>query len=172
MRSEGKSSATASAVHVRSAVRPAGQGDDVVPELQPVGSGVYGLRNVLRTEPRRGRKVLGAVVAATFVFPALLALGFGTFGVQWFDQPGVHRAARADRFVQESLAAVAAFPFATVARFDGQAWHDQATPQTSDFRIELKVQPSSESLLQVDAVLKDARTSRELARHVTFRDRR
>jgi hypothetical protein len=136
------------------------------------GSATYGVDGVhVRSEPGRGRRALARVVAAALVAPCLLVLGCGWYGAQAAGADELRREARADRFVHQTIDAIAAWSFESVVTLDGASLLENTTREHSDFRVDLAVTPARSGLLEVQAVLRDNRTSREMARFVTYRGR-
>ncbi len=136
------------------------------------GSAAYGVAGAqTNREPQRARRALGRVVAAVLLAPCLLVFGCGWYGAGAAGLDEMRREARADRLVHQTIDAIAAWSFDSVSAMDGASILEHASREHSDFRVDLAVTPNRSGLLEVQAVLRDNRTSREMARFVTYRGR-
>ena len=135
-------------------------------------SGAYGAEP-LRRQPQRGRggAALVQVLIMASVLTTGLAYGAGQYGASATNFSETRRAGRGQHLVHETMEALAAYSFDTVSMMDGSSVMDKATPESSDFRVDLAVTPAADGMLTIRAVLKDNRTSRELSRLVTYRGR-
>lgn len=135
-------------------------------------SGAYGAEPLRRQPQRgRGRAALVQVLLTVAVLTTALAHGAGRYGAAATNLSEMRRADRGQHLVHDTMEALAAYSFDTVSMMDGSSVMDKATPEASDFRVDLAVTPAADGMLTIKAVLKDNRTSRELSRLVTYRGR-
>lgn len=95
----------------------------------------------------------------------------GYFGSSYLGVEESKRLASANHLLDETLRAVSAYSYRDVHLLDGSEFGEGATPESSNFSVELAVTPAAGGLLKVDAVLLDKRTQREIRRFVTYRGR-
>lgn len=74
-------------------------------------------------------------------------------------------------FLQTVMEDLAAQPWASLTTFNGDQIYDQTTPARSNYRVDLSVFLASVDLVQIRAIVRDARTNREIGRLTTLRDR-
>lgn len=97
--------------------------------------------------------------------------GAGQHGGRVLDLDGMNRAARAERLVDDTVAALAAYPFATVAGLHGCSMHEREQVEGSEFKVELAVTATSTGSLKIEGVLRETRSRRAVSQFVTYRDR-
>jgi len=106
----------------------------------------------------------------TVVLTALLG-GAGEHGGRVLDLEAMNRAARAERLVEDTVAALAAYPFATVAGLHGCSLHERERADRSEFKVELAVTATSTGSLRIEGVLRETHSQRAVSQFVTYRDR-
>lgn len=106
----------------------------------------------------------------TAVLTALLG-GAGQHGGRVLDLEAMNRAARAERLVGDTVAALAAYPFATVAGLHGCAMHERERVEGSEFKVELAVTETSTGSLRIQGVLRDTRNQQAVSQFITYRGR-
>ncbi|MEZ5963246.1 MAG: hypothetical protein R3F56_05295 [Planctomycetota bacterium] len=106
----------------------------------------------------------------TAVLTALLG-GAGQHGDRVVDLVAMNRAARAERLVDDTVAALAAYPFATVAGLHGCSMHERERVDGSEFKVDLAVTETSTGSLKIEGVLRDTKSQRAMSSFVTYRDR-
>jgi Tfp pilus assembly protein PilV len=82
------------------------------------------------------------------------------------------RTNRAAMFLETVMEDVVAQPYANLLALDGNQLTDATTADTSNFRVGMTVFQAAADLIQVDAVLTDLRSGREVGRVTTLRARR
>lgn len=130
---------------------------------------VYGREAPIVRERCCWRAALRSLVW-TAVLTALLG-GAGQHGGRIVDLEGMWRAARAERLVDDTVAALAAYPFATVAGLHGCAMLERERAEGSEFKVELAVTQTSTGSLKIEGVLRDTRSQQAVSQFVTYRDR-
>ena len=132
--------------------------------VDPVGDALTALNHAPRGDGRRRglRDFLGIVLAA-MLFTILLAIGAGECALHLVDVDASRRAARGEHLLQETLAAVSAYPFDAVAA--------ARVPADPDFNVDLGVTNVRNGLLRIEAVVVDIETRREVGKFVTYRRR-
>jgi Tfp pilus assembly protein PilV len=79
---------------------------------------------------------------------------------------------RAAMFLETVMEDVVAQPYANLWALDGNQLTDATTADTSNFTVSMTVFQAAANLFQVDAVLRDLRSGREVGRVTTLRARR
>jgi Tfp pilus assembly protein PilV len=79
---------------------------------------------------------------------------------------------RAAMFLETVMEDVVAQPYANLLALDGNQLTDATTADTSNFTVSMTVFQAAANLIQVDAVLRDLRSGREVGRVTTLRARR
>jgi hypothetical protein len=97
--------------------------------------------------------------------------GAGQHGAQVVDVDGQLRAARAERLVGDTVAALAAYNYETVAGLHGCSLHEHEQSESSEFRVELAVTAVSAGSLKIEGVLLETRSRRAVTQFVTYRGR-
>ena len=97
--------------------------------------------------------------------------GAGQHGGRVVDLEGMQRASRAARLVDDTVAALAAYPFDTVKGLHGCSLHEREMPDASEFKVELAVTVTSADLLKIEGVLMETRDRRAVSQFVTYRGR-
>jgi hypothetical protein len=106
----------------------------------------------------------------TAVLTGLLG-GAGQHGGRVVDVEGLERAARAQRLVGDTVAALAAYSYDTVASLHGSAVHERERADASEFKVELAVTATSAGSLKIEGVLRETRSRRQVSQFVTYRGR-
>lgn len=121
-----------------------------------------------------GHHGLGVLVKLVLMMGILtggLVVGAGHYGSSYLDVDDSKRLASAEDLLEQTVRAVSAYSYPDIHLLDGSEFGERATPESSNFSVELAVTPSAGGLLKVDAVLLDKRTRREIRRFVTYRGR-
>ena len=119
----------------------------------------------------RGLEVLAQVVLSAVLLTVGLAVGAGHYGATYLKVDDARRLANAEDLFEQTLRAIAAYSYEEVSLMDGSSFQDGATPETSNFKVNLEVTPAASGFLKVDAILLDKATQREIRRFVTYRGR-
>ena len=106
----------------------------------------------------------------TAVLTGLLG-GAGQHGGRVVDIEGLERTARVQRLVGDTVAALAAYSYETVAGLHGRALHERERADSSEFKVELAVTPTSAGSLKIEGVLLETRSRRQVSQFVTYRGR-
>lgn len=106
----------------------------------------------------------------TALLTALLG-GAGQHGGRVLDLEAMNRAARAERLVGDTVAALAAYPFSTVAGLHGCSMHERERADRSEFKVELAVTEMSTGSLKIEGVLRETRSRRAVSQFVAYRGR-
>lgn len=110
----------------------------------------------------------------SLLWVALLTLllgGAGQHGGKVMGVAELERAARAQRLVGDTVAALAAYSYDTVAGLHGCALHERERADRSEFKVELAVTPTSADSLRIEGVLRETRSERMVTQFVTYRGR-
>ena len=118
-----------------------------------------------------GLTILETVIAMAILFTALLASA-QTMARSISVVNDAQRMDRASIFLETVMEDLAAQPYANLLAFDGNHLTDRATAAQSMYGVDLTVFQSAVDLVQIQAVLRDERTGRELGRATTLRSRR
>ena len=118
-----------------------------------------------------GLTILETVIALAILFTALLASA-QTMARSIAVVNDAQRMDRASIFLETVMEDLAAQPYANLLAFDGNHFTDRATAATSMYGVDVTVFQAAVDLVQVQAVLRDERTGRELGRATTLRSRR
>lgn len=125
---------------------------------------------------RTRRRVLGLSIVEVTIAIAILFTGLMAAARTLASSVNVvndaRRTGRAALFLETVMEDVAAQPYADLLALDGNQIADGDTAAESSFRATLTVFQSAVDLIQVEAVLADARTGREMGRVTTLRSRR
>ena len=123
--------------------------------------------------PTRGRglEILAQVVISVVLLTGGLVVGAGHFGATYLKVDEARKLANAEDLFEQTLRAIAAYSYEEVSLMDGSSFQDGATPESSNFKVQLAVTPASSGFLKVDAILLDKATQREIRRFVTYRGR-
>lgn len=133
-------------------------------------AGARGRRTHRRPE-RRGLTLLEVTIALTIVATVLM-VSVGAFGSSIKAVNSAQRRSRATVFLQTIMEDVSAQPYDNLLAFNGNRFMDQATAARSNYAVDLSVFVVSLDLEQVQGVLTDLRTNREIGRVTTLRSRR
>lgn len=106
----------------------------------------------------------------TAVLTGLLG-GAGQHGGLVVDVEALDRAARAERLVGDTVAALAAYSYDTVAALHGRAVHERERADSSEFKVELAVTATSAGSLKIEGVLVETRSRKPVSHFVTYRGR-
>lgn len=118
-----------------------------------------------------GLTILETVIAMAILFTALLASA-QTMARSISVVNDAQRMNRASIFLETVMEDLAGQPYANLLAFDGNRINERATAAASMYAVELTVFQAAVDLVQVQAVLRDQRTNRELGRATTLRSRR
>lgn len=133
-------------------------------------SGLYGLGAQPGLGARgKGLRVLVEVAAFAACATFGLALLCGELGAKFLGTAQIRRVARGDAFVESSLDALGALPLQAVRALDGVSWCEGERPETSEFRVDLKVAPQKDGRLEIVGQLTDLRTGSAGRRFTTQR---
>ena len=116
-------------------------------------------------------EILAQVVISVVLLTVGLVVGAGYFGANYLKVDDARRLANAEDLFEQTLRAIAAYSYEEVSLMDGSSFQDGATPESSNFKVNLAVTPASSGFLKVDAILLDKETQREIRRFVTYRGR-
>ncbi|MFO1009546.1 MAG: hypothetical protein U1F29_05730 [Planctomycetota bacterium] len=81
------------------------------------------------------------------------------------------RTSRASVYLATVMEDVQATPYDSLLSLNGNSFHDQATLARSAFVVDVAAFPAAVDLIQVRAIVRDARSNRELGRIATLRSR-
>ena len=120
---------------------------------------------------RAGLTILETTIAMAILFTALLASA-QTMATSIAAVNDAERMNRAAIFLETVMEDLAAQPFGNLLAFDGNRLNERDTAAASLYAIDLTVFQAAVDLVQIQAVLRDQRTGRELGRATTQRCRR
>lgn len=118
-----------------------------------------------------GLTILETTIAMAILFTALLASA-QTMATSIAVVNDSQRLNRAAIFLETVMEDLSAQPYANLLAFDGNRLNERATAAASLYAVDLTVFQAAVDLVQVQAVLRDQRTNRELGRVSTLRSRR
>ena len=129
-------------------------------------------RETLRRKgSRAGLSALEVTIAMTIVSTILLASA-KAFSTNFTAVNTAQSMTRGAVFLETVMEDLSVQPYENLAAFNGNRIYDGATAQRSSYAVDLTVFLAAVDLQQVQAVLTDLRTNREIARLTTLRSRR
>jgi Tfp pilus assembly protein PilV len=124
-----------------------------------------------RPQGRAGLTVLEVTIAFSIVCTVLMASA-GAFSSSYMAVRNAQSRSRGTVFAETVMEDLAAQPYDSLLAFSGNRMYDGPTVARSNYSVDLTVFLTAVDLLQVQAVLKDVRTNREIGRLTTLRTRR
>jgi hypothetical protein len=115
--------------------------------------------------------VLEVTIAFTIVCTVLMASA-GAFTSGLVAVRGAQARSRGTVFMETVMEDLSAQPYDSLLAFNGNRIYDAPTIARSNCSVDLSVFLAAVDLLQVEAILKDVRTGREIGRLSTLRTRR
>ena len=125
-----------------------------------------------RTQGRSaGITVLEATIALSVVSTVLIASA-GAFSSSLSSVTSSQRRTRGTVFLQTVMENLGAQPYDNLLSFNGNRVYDQNTLAVSNYYVDVTVFNAATDLEQVQTVLRDKRTDREIGRVTTLRSKR
>jgi Tfp pilus assembly protein PilV len=124
-----------------------------------------------RTRGNSGLTVLEVTIAFTIVSTVLLASG-GAFSSTINATRNAQSRSRGSVFLDTVMEDLAAQSYDGLLAFNGNKIYDGPTAARSNYSVDITTFLSAVDLIQVQAVLKELRTNRELGRVTSLRTRR
>ncbi len=118
-----------------------------------------------------GLTVLEVTIALTIVSTVLVASA-GAFMSSVSSVRTAQRRSMATVFLQSVMEDLAAQPYDNLLAFNGNTIYDQPTAAKSNYSVAVTVFLSAVNIQQVQCVMTDRRTNREIGRVTTLRSRR
>jgi Tfp pilus assembly protein PilV len=120
---------------------------------------------------RAGITVLEATIALAVVSTVLIASA-GAFSSSLSSVTSSQRRSRGTVFLQTVMENLTAQPYDNLLTFNGNRIYDQNTMGASNYYVDVTVFTAATDLEQVQTVLRDMRTNREIGRVTTLRSKR
>lgn len=124
-----------------------------------------------RLARRAGMTLIEVTIALAVVATVLLASA-GSFSQSITAVKNARRTSEAGAFLQTVMEDLSAQPYTNLLSFNGNRIYDGAAASSSNYSADLTVFTSSVDLIQVQAVVTDLQSGRELCRIATLRSNR
>ena len=115
--------------------------------------------------------VIEVTIALTIVCTILVAAA-GGFWTSISAVKTAQKTSRATVFLETVMEDLSAQPYDSLLAFNGNRIYDQAAAANASYSVDLTVFLAAVDLEQIQAILTDLRTNREVARLTTLRSRR